>query len=384
MRKLGFNLETHKKHFYVESHNKPDNVKYRDEIWSPRYFERELRMHRWITLPLEEAQKMIDEGRIRNGQGYRFLKDGQDFVDYHVDNHETFLERGTEMHEFGGLLSVRFPAGKLPILLFGQEEVIYKQFMSMWKAWTGPGGVKALCPKDEGIAVMISAIVGDDLGFGVDWNEELMRCVNDFCQGNKRDDKEAAVKLNGTTVKKDLQSSPFVVEFEHGMNNKGYWRYDNMVMQIEDCVDVLHAMMQDWLQKYDVHFVLNHLKNHNKHKPDGLNAKKMNSRFGGKQPKIRDSKLEDKDCFGQHPKTIKLFYSAKRPDTEADEYDAEDDPFVPYLGTEPLVETEFILLDGGRAREADVPTAYWRDESKEEEPDGVEVCASRERYQGGR
>jgi hypothetical protein len=41
--------------------------------------------------------------------------------------------------------------------------------------------------------------------------------------------------------------------------------------------------------------------------PDGLNMRKVNKLFGGQQPKMRPSKLEDKSCFGPyHTKAFKL------------------------------------------------------------------------------
>jgi len=38
-------------------------------------------------------------------------------------------------------------------------------------------------------------------------------------------DEKAAKAKRGTREKKDLFSSPFVVEFEHGANYEGYWCY---------------------------------------------------------------------------------------------------------------------------------------------------------------
>ncbi len=46
----------------------------------------------------------------------------------------------------------------------------------------------------------------------------------------------------GTAPKKDLKHSPFVVEFEYGANNEGYWSYKHMVLQLEDCVDCLEVL----------------------------------------------------------------------------------------------------------------------------------------------
>ena len=107
--------------------------------------------------------------------------------------------------------------------------------------------------------------------------------------------------MHGNAKKNDLTSSPLVINFEYGANNEGYWRYEHMCMQLEDCTDVLKVMMEDWGQEYDIVYMLDHSQNHNKNKPNGLNAKKMNASFGCSQPKMRNTKLEDKDCLGLYP-----------------------------------------------------------------------------------
>ena len=54
-------------------------------------------------------------------------------------------------------------------------------------------------------------------------------------------DVQAANKAGGCTdgFKKSLTKSPFVRQFEYGANINGYWNYNHMVLQLEDCVDVL-------------------------------------------------------------------------------------------------------------------------------------------------
>ena len=49
----------------------------------------------------------------------------------------------------------------------------------------------------------------------------------------------------GKTKKKALTSNPFVVEFDYGTNKDGYWGYNYMVLQTEDCIDVLRACFDD-------------------------------------------------------------------------------------------------------------------------------------------
>ena len=100
--------------------------------------------------------------------------------------------------------------------------------------------------KDNGLSVMISAIVSRQLGFGVEWTDDLQWTVNGHPRGKKYCNSKAAIKLHGTDVKKDLTSLPFVVEFEYGASNEGYWRYEHMVCQMEDCRDVLAVLMVKW------------------------------------------------------------------------------------------------------------------------------------------
>jgi len=46
----------------------------------------------------------------------------------------------------------------------------------------------------------------------------------------------------GEKQKTALTSSPFVLEFEYGANAEGYWVYEHMVLQLEDCVDCLKVL----------------------------------------------------------------------------------------------------------------------------------------------
>jgi hypothetical protein len=52
-------------------------------------------------------------------------------------------------------------------------------------------------------------------------------------------DEAAAEAKTGTVGKKELKNSPFVVKFEYGANNEGYWPFDHMVLQLEVCIDCL-------------------------------------------------------------------------------------------------------------------------------------------------
>ena len=60
-------------------------------------------------------------------------------------------------------------------------------------------------------------------------------------------DEKASKAKRETIVIKDLFSSPFVVEIKYGANYEGYWCYEHMVLQLEDCMDcstVLHLQLE--------------------------------------------------------------------------------------------------------------------------------------------
>ena len=122
-------------------------------------------MHRWIRLDMDEFQRMVENRDLQSFQGYPCTIDGVKMREFHVDNHPNFLDCGSLEHHFGGHLSVRMSPNVQPILSLGQDEAIFKQYLSLWKAWSGSGGLKALKPKDDGLDVMVLVIVSQEFGF---------------------------------------------------------------------------------------------------------------------------------------------------------------------------------------------------------------------------
>jgi hypothetical protein len=151
---------------------------------------------------------------------------------------------------FGGELSVRRDEslGK-PLIIFGQDECIFKQYNMSRKGWTAPDGRKALIPKDEGQGVMVSSFVSREFGYGMSLSSDDLDKVNTArSKGVRRyykDEKSAIAKL-GTTKKTLLIESPFTCFFEYGQNNEGYWTYESMVLQLEDVVDCLTVLYPDY------------------------------------------------------------------------------------------------------------------------------------------
>jgi hypothetical protein len=63
--------------------------------------------------------------------------------------------------------------------------------------------------------------------------------VNKARQATKYSDQEAAKEIRGKIFMDPLDNSPSVLQFEYGANNQGYLKYDHMVLQMEDCIDVM-------------------------------------------------------------------------------------------------------------------------------------------------
>ena len=110
------------------------------------------------------------------------------------------------------------------------------------KSWVAPDGEIVLVPKDDGQGLMISAFQSREFGFGLKISDEDLNRVNEWRRGQHYLDESAAKAKRGTSEKKDLPSSPFVFEFEYGASNEGYWCYEHMVLQLEDCVDCLKVL----------------------------------------------------------------------------------------------------------------------------------------------
>ena len=126
---------------------------------------------------------------------------------------------------------------------------------------------------------MYSAFVLRDFGFGHPLTGHQLDHVNRFREGRNYLDEDAARTINNNNpTKQPLTTSPFLRKFDYGLNQDGYWSYDTMVLQFEDCIDTIQAIYGD---RYDTAWYFDHSTGHDKLRPDGLNMNKMNQSFGG-------------------------------------------------------------------------------------------------------
>ncbi len=141
-----------------------------------------------------------------------------------------------------GMLSIWKPPCTKPLISFGHDECIFKQFLMTNKSWIGPNGETAPVPKDDGAGLMISAFWSRKFGFGLPLTEEQLNGENKHREGKMYVDEEAAIATWQSKVKRPLTTSPFIQEFEYGQSNQRYWMYRLMVCQLDDCIDVLNVL----------------------------------------------------------------------------------------------------------------------------------------------
>ena len=203
---LGFKYPTRRKTYYVDGHERPDNVKYRNE-YIKRYLRNERRCFRWIQLPMSEVEELEGSDNLFSRKyGFEYKIGGLTFFEFHVDDHPTFHQRCRNL-PFGGHLSVRKREDEKPLILIGQDESIFKQFAISVKQWALPDGSTSVNPKEDGQGVMLSSFVSRDFGYSHDLTADQLVRVNKFRKNKKYIDEDAAVHVHGKNEKKTYINS---------------------------------------------------------------------------------------------------------------------------------------------------------------------------------
>ena len=295
---LGFNYCPIKKTFYVDGHEHPDTVQYRKK-YVKEYLDLELRCFRWIQLTLQEVEELEKENStfVRN-KAYVYKDESTDVTmyEFHVDDVDND-HRKINSTPYGGNLSVRKKKEDKPVIMIGQDECVFKQYLIVKKQWILHDGTSAVNPKEEGAGVMLSSFVSQDFGYGYNLTDDELAIVNRYRLGKTYKDEDAAMEVLKSIHKKPLQNSPFVRRFEYRINSQGYWDYNHMILQFEDVVDTLQALYGD---AFHFVFFFDHSAGHDKLRPNGLNVNTMNKFFGGGQNEMRDSKIEDETYLGPY------------------------------------------------------------------------------------
>ena len=74
-----------------------------------------------------------------------------------------------------------------------------------------------------------------------------------------------------------------------------------MAIQLKDCVDCLKVLYPD----YDFLFLFDHSQGHSKKRVGALQASRVNLKFGGGQPLMRDTEITE-GCLGPFNPTLRV------------------------------------------------------------------------------
>jgi hypothetical protein len=149
LKRLGFNHCSRRKSFFVDGHERPDVVFYRNEFCTNYLSKLEPRTRRWIQVTKETVERWKLEKRIPNdesaatrGYTYRDQTSGEDMIEFHVDDFDFLHSEADEMGfgAAGGNLSIRKPPNTKPLMIFGQDESVFNQFLLKSRFWRGPSG----------------------------------------------------------------------------------------------------------------------------------------------------------------------------------------------------------------------------------------------------
>ena len=301
MKILGMKYCERKKNYYVDGHERLDVVQSRWKFVK-EYLSKEIYMSRWIQIAYEEASVLEKNKEVSLQSGYHYeAPDGTKMVEYHVDAHKTFQEKMNATTEFGGCASIRKPEGKKMIISFGHDEAIFNKDTFTSRCWTGCEGQQPLIPKTDGMGIMYSALQSREFGFGFrDISEQELLDINtNFRAGHMYVDHDAAKKVLGNPRKKPFQMDEifgcFVRAFEYGQRKEGYWSYEHLIIQLEDCLDVIKGIYGD---EYIIHIMVDHSCGHDRQREDGLNEKDMNVNWGGNKRVMHETKIS-KGCLGK-------------------------------------------------------------------------------------
>jgi hypothetical protein len=174
MQRLGYKYCTRKKSYYVDNHKRAEQHFHRKEFTEEYLLNLEPYCHRWIQVSKAQLYMWFTDQEINFDRqyyscGYHYEnEDGDEYIKFHVDTNEFIHEEASRRFEFGGTTSIRVKGEVFrPIIIFGQDESAFHQYLLKSKNWRGPKGETVLLPKSNGIAVVVSAIISRDTGFGL-------------------------------------------------------------------------------------------------------------------------------------------------------------------------------------------------------------------------
>jgi hypothetical protein len=216
-------------------------------------------------------------------------------LEYHLDTHKAFGDFvSANNKQYGGDLSVRLRMGERPVLLVGQDESTFHQYIFSKKQWRGPNGKAFLLPKSEGEMYMASGLTAREFGLGLGsrLTPALRNEINESHRGNKSYVSMGDAELvRGSTIKRDFKDSynPGLAFFRTGVQHEGYWNSSHAKLQLEDVVDALSTIFP----QFDLVFLFDQSSGHTKMRIDSLHIRNMNVSHGGSVGMMHDTIIQE-------------------------------------------------------------------------------------------
>jgi hypothetical protein len=184
--------------------------------------------------------------------------------------------------KYGGDLSIRLPVGVRPVLMVGQYESTFHQFIFSKKQWEGPNGKQFLMPKSEGEIYMASGYTAREFGLGLGslLTPHVHNEINETHWQQKTYLSTVDAELiQGSSNKADFPETydPCLAFFRSGVQHEGYWNSSHAKLQPEDAVDAIPTIFP----QFDCVFLFDQSLGHTKMRSDGLHMRNMNVSHGG-------------------------------------------------------------------------------------------------------
>ncbi len=232
---------------------------------------------------------------VELGHRYFDIISNEDRIEFHIDDWNQTAGR----EEIEASTSILVSSKARPIMIVGQDESVFAQYLLGAKTWITPKGQRPLLPKSEGDGYMLSAIVSREFGFGRLLTSDELGKENLERRASEATytDTHAAMEILGTINKAVLTDPPFVKYLYIGVNNEGYWNSYHMSLQFEDVVDCLKVLYSN----FDFVFMFDHSQGHACKREHALSAQQMSKSYGGAQPRMRDTTILAEEGFlGPH------------------------------------------------------------------------------------
>ena len=166
--------------------------------FAKEYLKYEKRTKRWVRLTNEEVERLENDetNPLLPGVGQRV---SETHVEFHIDCHPSFrLMEPT--------LSARNPPGVRELIIYGQDETVFKQNTYSSKEWVDSKGATSLLPKSYGLSIMVSGYECDKFVLVVRLSDAQLDEVNErrgVGEFSHYISTESALELFGNTNKKN-------------------------------------------------------------------------------------------------------------------------------------------------------------------------------------